>query len=116
MTERSNMQLSCPRCGADMSVEVWTSVNASDDPDAAQWLIDGFLFEHECECVGFLFFNAAFLLPTATGQCQQRGENHWDKKLLHDCCLYCLFGRSIQLSISIPGIRSKWSMFSVTIT
>lgn len=58
MTERMNVSVTCPQCGTESTTEVWTSVNSADNPDEAQWLIDGFLFEHECpECGNAITLN-----------------------------------------------------------
>ncbi len=52
MTSTRTIEIACPRCHVTDSAEIWTSVNAREDPDAAQWLIDGFLFEHTCGSCG----------------------------------------------------------------
>lgn len=51
MSEVLKKSVACPNCGRPGEAEIWTSVNNVEDPDAAQWLIDGFLFQYECpEC------------------------------------------------------------------
>lgn len=44
--------IACPHCGAPGEAEIWTNVNNAENPDAAQWLIDGFLFQYECPACG----------------------------------------------------------------
>ena len=52
MTASINVSVTCPACSAQSDAEVWTSVNNAESPDEAQWLIDGFLFSHECPGCG----------------------------------------------------------------
>lgn len=52
MTECMKAEVSCPRCQTRSEAEVWVSVNSAESPDVAQWLIDGFLFEHACPSCG----------------------------------------------------------------
>ena len=52
MTSAMKMPVTCPNCHETAEAEIWTTVNNVDDPDVAQWLIDGFLFEHECPSCG----------------------------------------------------------------
>ena len=48
MTSSIFSTVTCPKCQAQSQAEVWTSVNNIENPDEAQWLIDGFLFKHTC--------------------------------------------------------------------
>ncbi len=48
MSGSQTVSITCPKCGNVSTAEVWTSVNNVESPDVAQWLIDGFLFQHEC--------------------------------------------------------------------
>lgn len=51
MSEPMKTQITCPSCHAAGEAEIWTHVNNVENPDEAQWLIDGFLFQYECpEC------------------------------------------------------------------
>lgn len=52
LTESMRVSVACPKCHELDEAEVWTSVNNVDNPDVAQWLIDGFLFKHECPACG----------------------------------------------------------------
>ena len=52
MTSSMSVSLTCPQCGNVGEAEVWTSVNNVENPDEAQWLIDGFLFQYECPTCG----------------------------------------------------------------
>ena len=52
MTSSMQVSLVCPKCGEVGEGEVWTSVGNVESPDAAQWLIDGFLFQYECPACG----------------------------------------------------------------
>ena len=52
MTSSMKAHVICPRCEGESDVEVWTSINNVESPDEAQWLIDGFLFDHECPHCG----------------------------------------------------------------
>ena len=54
MSEMMKADITCAKCGATDQVEIWATVNNADDPDVAQWLIDGFLFQHECPNCGNL--------------------------------------------------------------
>ena len=51
MSEPMKTQVTCPKCQAAGKAEIWTNVNSAENPNEAQWLIDGFLFQYECpEC------------------------------------------------------------------
>ena len=52
MTQSQTITVTCPKCEQQGTAEIWTSINARDDPDGAQWLIDGFLFQYECPACG----------------------------------------------------------------
>ena len=52
MSDTMKANVTCAKCGCEDEIEVWVRVNSAEDPDAAQWLIDGFLFEHECPSCG----------------------------------------------------------------
>lgn len=52
MTSSMKISVTCPKCHERSEAEVWTSVNNVENPDEAQWLIDGFLFQHECPACG----------------------------------------------------------------
>ena len=52
MTEAITTNITCPKCDTASAVEIWVSVNSAESPDEAQWLIDGFLFEHTCPTCG----------------------------------------------------------------
>ena len=52
MAEIMITNVTCPQCGKVDEVEIWATVNASSDPNAVQWIIDGFLFEWECTGCG----------------------------------------------------------------
>ena len=52
MTSSQTVSITCPQCGNADEVEVWTSINNVENPDEAQWLIDGFLFRFECPVCG----------------------------------------------------------------
>ena len=66
MTSSMNVSITCPRCNETSEAEVWTSINTVENPDEAQWLIDGFLFQHECPaCGNVLVLNHDCLLNDA---------------------------------------------------
>ena len=52
MTESMKTTVTCPKCSEAGEAELWTSVNNASNPDEAQWLIDGFLFQYECPACG----------------------------------------------------------------
>ena len=52
MTSSMKVSVTCPKCHQASEAEVWTSVDNVGNPDEAQWLIDGFLFQHECPACG----------------------------------------------------------------
>lgn len=52
MTSSMSVSIACPQCGEKSEAEIWISVNNAESPDAAQFLIDGFLFKHECPSCG----------------------------------------------------------------
>ena len=52
MTQMLNINVTCPNCGTCDTAEVWASVNAAENPQEAQYLIDGFLFSWTCPACG----------------------------------------------------------------
>ena len=42
--------IACPRCGKENTKQIWESMNAEKNPEAKEQLIDGTLFNYDCEC------------------------------------------------------------------
>ena len=45
--------ITCPKCGKEIDVIVWKSVNADQDPEAKSQLLDGTLFSFKCGHCGY---------------------------------------------------------------
>lgn len=51
MSKCTIADITCPRCGAAGTAEIWSRIDFSDAPEALQRLIDGKLFDYACpEC------------------------------------------------------------------
>ena len=53
MSKTSEAKITCPKCGKESSFTVWESVNRMLDPDAAEAVIDGSLFDFQCPNCGY---------------------------------------------------------------
>jgi len=52
MSKQKNMAIACPRCGQQMKVTVWESVDTNLTPDLPQMIISGEFFSHSCPNCG----------------------------------------------------------------
>lgn len=52
-SESSEMPVSCPNCGQETSFEIWTILNAQDNPEKAASLAAGTLTDFTCPHCGF---------------------------------------------------------------
>lgn len=52
MSRMSTELISCPKCGKESEIVVWSSLNADIDPAAKQKLLDGTLFNFTCSHCG----------------------------------------------------------------
>ena len=60
--------ITCPRCGRDHRIKVWSSLNAELNPLEKQSLLDGTFFRFECECSFSADIDAPLLYNDMTHQ------------------------------------------------
>ena len=48
MAEAQKNMFTCPQCGEDGPLTMWTSINVAQDPDARRWVEDLSIFEWTC--------------------------------------------------------------------
>ncbi|MCQ2349243.1 MAG: CpXC domain-containing protein [Paludibacteraceae bacterium] len=61
MAEVHDITIKCPKCGEDGAFKVWTSVNATLNPELREKVLDGSMFHFHCEKCG-----GDFILPNPT--------------------------------------------------
>lgn len=48
MTKKQNIKAVCPRCGKEIAVDAWVSINSEVDHQAREKVLDGTLFDVKC--------------------------------------------------------------------
>lgn len=52
-SEQDTVEITCPECGRRMDFAAWTKVNAQDDPNLVDGIIDGSCCEFTCDSCGY---------------------------------------------------------------